>query len=160
MPELRKDPVMGRWVIISTERAKRPDEFLPLVPARNESQPDCPFCLGHEAKTPPEITAIRPSGGNPNGPGWTVRVVPSIAPVLRIEGKLEHRARGLYDVCTGIGAHEILVETPEHISSMASLPPEQISQVLETAIARIKDLEKDPRFKYVLFFKNYGTAAG
>ncbi len=160
MPELRKDPVMGRWVIISTERAKRPDEFLPLAPARNEPQPDCPFCAGNEGKTPPEITAVRPSGVKPNGPDWTVRVVPSISPVLRIEGNLEHRAKGLYDVCTGIGAHEIIVETPEHISSIAHLPQEQISRVLDVMTHRITDLEKDPRFKYVLFFKNYGLAAG
>ena len=160
MPELRKDPVMGRWVIISTERAKRPDEFLPLVPAREDSPSDCPFCMGNEGRTLPEIFALRPSGGGSNGPGWTVRVIPSISPVLRIEGKLEHRAKGIYDLCTGIGAHEILVETPEHISSTARLTPEQISTVFEAAIRRITDLEKDPRFKYILFFKNYGPAAG
>jgi len=151
---------MGRWVIISTERAKRPDEFLPLVPAQNEAQPDCPFCQGHEAKTPPEILAVRPSGAPANTPGWSVRVVPSISPVLGIEGKLEHRAKGLYDVATGIGAHEVVVETPEHISSLGQLAQEQIKQVIDTYIQRITDLEQDPRFKYVLLFKNYGSAAG
>ena len=160
MPELRKDPVMGRWVIISTERAKRPDEFLPPSPVGEETQPDCPFCSGHEGSTPPEIMAIRPKGGGPNGPGWTVRVVPSISPVLRVEGELEHRARGAYDVGTGIGAHEIIVETPEHISSLAKLSQPQIQQIIETYIQRMTDLEKDSRFKYVLLFKNYGQAAG
>ncbi|MBI3332504.1 MAG: DUF4921 family protein [Candidatus Omnitrophica bacterium] len=160
MPELRKDPVMGRWVIISSERAKRPDEFLPLAPADNGPQPDCPFCKGNEGKTPPEILVSRPAGTPANGPDWSVRVVPSISPVLRIEGKLEHRAKGLYDVATGIGAHEIIVETPEHVASMAHLPEGQIGQVLDLTIQRIKDLERDPRFKYVLLFKNCGKAAG
>lgn len=160
MPELRKDPVMGRWVIIATERAKRPDEFLPLMPASHEPQPDCPFCQGHEEKTPPEILAIRPGGSPPNGSGWKVRVVPSISPVLRVEGKLEHRGRGLYDVAAGIGAHEIVVETPEHLPTLADLDLEQITQVIQVTLQRMTDLEKDIRFKYVLLFKNYGRAAG
>ncbi len=160
MPELRKDPLVGRWVIISTERAKRPDEFPSGGAARDGSQTDCPFCERNEARTPPEITALRPAGAPPNGPGWRVRVVPSISPLLRIEGKLELRARGLYDVATGIGAHEIVVETPEHIPSMAELSQEQIALVLDAYIQRMKDLEKDPRFKYVLLFKNYGLEAG
>ena len=160
MPELRKDPVMGRWVIISTERAKRPDEFLPIGPKTDEPQPDCPFCEGHEGKTPPEIMAIRPPGSPANGPGWLVRTIPSISPILRIEGKLEHRARGIYDVATGIGAHERIVETPQHISSLWQLNEEQITRVLEMYQMRIADLEKDPRFKYVLLFKNQGQAAG
>lgn len=160
MPELRKDPLMGRWVIISTERAKRPDEFLPRAPVAEEPQPNCPFCQGHEEKTPNEIQALRPTGFPPNSPGWSVRVVPSIAPVLRIEGKLEHRPKGLYDVATGVGAHEIVVETPEHISALAQLPVEKITDVVDVYVQRMTDLEKDPRFKYVLLFKNSGIMAG
>ncbi len=152
---------MGRWVIISTERARRPNEFKPLTaPPGAESASDCPFCQGQESRTQPEIAALRPQGGKANGPGWTVRVIPSISPVLRIEGKLEHKPRGIYDLCTGIGAHEIIVETPSHIASIADLPQEQIGRVLEVTIQRMIDLEKDPRFKYVLLFKNYGRVAG
>ncbi len=151
---------MGRWVIISTERARRPDEFLPLVPPQHEPQPDCPFCAGHESKTTPEILAIRPAAGPANSPGWTVRVIPSISPVLRIEGKMEHRGKGLYDVGTGTGAHEIVLETPEHIPTLAQLSEQQIRQVIEVYIQRMTDLERDQRFKYVLLFKNYGQAAG
>ena len=160
MPELRKDPVIGRWVIISTERAKRPDEFLAGAPAHPEPQPECPFCEGHEGQTTPEIMAVRPGGSLPNAPGWKVRVVPAISPVLRIEGKLEHRARGIYDVATGVGAHEIVVETPEHTGSLTHLSEEQIGHVIGVYAQRISDLERDPRFKYVLLFKNYGLAAG
>ncbi|MFA5438039.1 MAG: DUF4931 domain-containing protein [Candidatus Omnitrophota bacterium] len=159
MPELRKDPIIGRWVIIATERARRPDQFngkdhpaAPEVP--------CPFCEGAEAKTPKEVYALRPSNSKPNGPGWDLRVVPSIAPFLRVEGDLDRHGRGLYDIMNGVGAHEVVVETNQHIANMADLSPEQISKILKCYLDRIIDLEKDQRFKYVLVFKNYGTSAG
>ncbi|TRZ49497.1 galactose-1-phosphate uridylyltransferase [bacterium] len=159
MPELRKDPVIGRWVIIATERAKRPDQFSsPAQEARQEKP--CPFCEGNESQTPPEIYAIRPRHTPQNSRGWDVRVVPSISPFLRIEGDLERRGSGLYDVMNGIGAHEIIIETNEHIGNMADLSEEQISKVITAYIDRITDLEKDRRFKYVLVFKNYGWTAG
>ncbi len=161
MPELRKDPLVGRWVIISTERAKRPDEFLDLeTPEQEPPQEDCPFCEGHEAKTSPEIRAIRPAGSRPNSPGWNVRVVPSIAPVLRIEGDLKQEKQGIYEITSGIGAHEIVIESPSHVSSLTDLPETQIRQIINVYIERITDLEKDPRFRYVLLFKNHGQAAG
>ncbi|MDD5448998.1 MAG: galactose-1-phosphate uridylyltransferase [Candidatus Omnitrophica bacterium] len=156
MPQLRRDPITGRWVIIAAERAKRPEDFL----SKKEQVPDegCPFCEGSENKTPPEIFAIRNPGTKPNQPGWNVRVVPSIAPILRIEGKLNRRGKGLYDLMNGVGAHEIVIETPKHIAHLAELPPEQIKQMIDTYINRIADLEKDTRLKYVLIFKNYGES--
>jgi len=160
MPELRKDPLIGRWVIIATERAKRPVDF---IASHDESTPqsDCPFCEGRESQTPKEIFAIRENGSQRDQPGWTVRVVPSIKPVLRIEGQqLNRRANGMYDVMDGIGAHEIVVETPQHISNAADLSVEQIHAALQASMARIADLERDPRFRYVLWFKNYGSIAG
>ncbi|MBI3088513.1 MAG: DUF4931 domain-containing protein, partial [Candidatus Omnitrophica bacterium] len=159
MPELRRDPVIGRWVIISTERAKRPTDF--AVPqAAQEDHADCPFCEGKEAGTPPEIYAIRAAGTKPNAPGWSVRVVPSIKPVLGIEGQSDRRAKGMYDVMHGIGAHEVIVESPRHVAHIADLPVEQIRDTLNAAIHRISDLERDPRFRYVLWFKNHGEVAG
>ncbi|MBM3245857.1 MAG: DUF4931 domain-containing protein [Candidatus Omnitrophica bacterium] len=159
MPELRKDPIIGRWVIIATERAKRPDQFgSPAV--QGPAEKPCPFCDGKEKETPPEIYVIRPKTSAPNGPGWELRVVPSIAPFLRIEGDLDRRGRGLYDMMTGIGAHEIVIETSQHIANMADLSQEQIGKVISCYIDRIMDLEKDRRFKYVLAFKNYGWIAG
>ncbi|MBI4343593.1 MAG: galactose-1-phosphate uridylyltransferase [Candidatus Omnitrophica bacterium] len=159
MPELRKDPVIGRWVIIATERAKRPVDF-----ATERDQPlppqECPFCEGREGATPKEILALRPNGGGANGAGWTVRVVPSIKPVLRIEGEINRRAKGMYDLMAGIGAHEILVEGPKHVANAADLAVEQIHAGLHAAAARIADLEREPRFRYVLWFKNYGEVAG
>jgi len=159
MPELRKDPVTGRWVIIATERAKRPVDFAathdPEAPADQ-----CPFCEGAEAKTPPEIFAVRPASGSANGRGWQVRVVPSIKPVLRIEGQIERKGHGLYDWMSGVGAHEILIETPHHVANLADVEESQIALVLQAGRARLQDLEKDGRFKYVLWFKNFGRAAG
>lgn len=159
MPELRKDPVIGRWVIIATERSRRPDQFNGQVPDSPAEKP-CPFCEGAESQTPPEIYSLRPKYTPPNTPGWELRVVPSIAPFLKIEGDLGRRGRGLYDIMNGVGAHEVVVETNEHISNMADLSEGQISRVLTCYIDRITDLEKDPRFKYILVFKNYGWSAG
>ena len=159
MPELRKDPLIGRWVIIATERAKRPVDFLaPHDEPLPESE--CPFCEGHEAETPPEILAIRNPGTSPNQAGWSVRVVPSIKPVLRIEGQLNRRARGMYDLMDGIGAHEVIVETPQHLRNAADLSVEQVHAALRAASLRMADLEGDRRFRYALWFKNYGSTAG
>lgn len=159
MPELRKDPLIGRWVIIATERAKRPVDF--ITSHEEIASPEgCPFCEGRESDTQVEIVAVRPPGSPKNGPGWKVRVIPSIKPVLRIEGELNRRGKGMFDVMDGIGAHEIIVETPQHVANAADLPVEQIHLSLQAATTRILDLEKDQHFRYVLWFKNYGSTAG
>ncbi|MBI4597013.1 MAG: galactose-1-phosphate uridylyltransferase [Candidatus Omnitrophica bacterium] len=159
MPELRKDPLIGRWVIIATERAKRPVDFL-TPHADPASKDECPFCEGKESKTPPEIMAVRGNGSAANQPGWSVRVVPNIRPVLRIEGELNRRGKGMYDLMDGIGAHELIIESPQHIANAADLPAAQVHSSLKAAADRMKDLERDPRFRYVLWFKNYGTVSG
>src|SRR3989338_8814884 len=115
MPQLRKDPIIGRWVIIATERAKRPGDFSITHEKEEITKGQCPFCEGHEDKTPAEIYAIRRPDSQPNKPGWDVRVVPSISPILKIEGDLGRRGVGLYDAMNSIGAHEIIIETPKHI---------------------------------------------
>ncbi|MFA5115915.1 MAG: galactose-1-phosphate uridylyltransferase [Candidatus Omnitrophota bacterium] len=158
MPELRKDPIIGRWVIIATERAKRPDQFGSMPKGPEEGA--CPFCEGQETRTPPEIYALRTHNTPANTPGWQLRVVPSISPFLRIEGELDRQGKGLYDLMSGIGAHEIVIETNQHIGNMADLNDEQITKVITCYIDRMLDLEKDRRFKYVLVFKNYGWTAG
>src|SRR5512141_1918152 len=162
LPELRKDPVVGRWVIISTDRAKRPTDF-----AREQMKMKggfCPFCYGNESKTPPEILAYRP---NPNGgppvkdsPGWSVRVVPNKFPALGIEGNLNRRAEGMFDRMNGVGAHEVIIETPDHNASLATMPLKRIEDTLWAFRDRILDLKQDKRFKYILIFKNHGEAAG
>ncbi|HXH81728.1 MAG TPA: galactose-1-phosphate uridylyltransferase [Candidatus Tectomicrobia bacterium] len=158
MPELRKDPVVGRWVIISTERARRPSDF------RTESvrvqATTCVFCPGNEDKTPPEVLAGRAPGTPANGPGWSFRVVPNKFPALRIEGDLEPSGEGMFDRMNGVGAHEVIIETPEHAASLATLPVDAVADVLLAYRERMVDLKKDPRFEYVLVFKNHGEAAG
>jgi UDPglucose--hexose-1-phosphate uridylyltransferase len=159
MPELRKDPIIGRWVIVATERARRPDQFMGK-PKEEQDDVACPFCEGREASTPSEIYALRPRNSTRNGPGWDLRVVPSISPLLKVEGNLERRGNGIYDVMNGLGAHEIVVETNQHIANMADLSEEQIAKVLNCYSDRIVDLERDSRIKYVLVFKNYGQGSG
>jgi UDPglucose--hexose-1-phosphate uridylyltransferase len=159
MPELRKDPIIGRWVIVATERARRPDQFSGKGQEEATEKP-CPFCEGKESQTMPEIYAIRPKSPTPNSSGWEVRVVPSVTPFLRIEGDLDRRGKGLYDVMNGIGAHEIIIESNQHIGNMADLSEDQISKVVTCYIDRINDLERDRRFKYALVFKNHGWIAG
>lgn len=159
MSELRSDPVARRWVIISSERSRKPTEFAEVTHA-DPGPHACPFCPGHEHATPPEIAAVRPDGGDPDGPGWTVRVFPNKYPALSIEGEPDRRGVGLYDRQHGIGAHEVVVESPDHDVHLADMDPVRIEDVLRVYQDRLRDLYQDVRFKYVLIFKNHGAAAG
>jgi UDPglucose--hexose-1-phosphate uridylyltransferase len=157
MPELRKDPIVGRWVIIATDRAKRP------VPPKDEPYPPieaCPFCEGNERHTPHEILAYRTRGTRPDEPGWRVRVVPNKYPALQIEGDLNKRGDGIYDRMNGVGAHEVILECPFHESSLTNLTEENIREILWVYRDRLVDLKKDPRLVYGMLFKNVGAAAG
>jgi UDPglucose--hexose-1-phosphate uridylyltransferase len=159
VPELRKDPITGRWVIIATDRAKRPTDFVrEKVEIRGSGF--CPFCSGNESKTPPEIHAYRKDGSQRDTPGWSLRVVANKFPALGIEGTLNRQGEGLYDKMNGIGAHEVIIETPDHSLTLASMPPRAVEDVLWAFRDRILDLKKDRRFKYILIFKNHGEAAG
>ncbi|RMG59936.1 MAG: galactose-1-phosphate uridylyltransferase [Deltaproteobacteria bacterium] len=157
MPELRKDPITGRWVIISTERAKRPHDFASERPPRRGGV--CPLCPGNESMTPPEVYSIRREG-EPNTPGWDVRVVPNKFPALKVEGSLGKSAHGIYDRMNGIGAHEVIIETEEHEKDIFDFTEEQLFKVILSYRVRIQDLKNDRRFKYVLIFKNHGREAG
>jgi UDPglucose--hexose-1-phosphate uridylyltransferase len=156
MSELRWDPVKLHWVIIAAEHGMLRKDFQVEHKVKMES---CPFCYGYEDKTPGEIFAIRPYGA-PNSPNWKVRVIPNKYPVLRIEGELKSRAYGMYDVMNGIGAHEIIIETPEHHKTLAELTVQEITNVLIAYRTRILDLRRDFRFRYLVLFKNYGIQAG
>lgn len=158
MPELRRDPVSGRWVIIATDRAARPQEF--RRQKRVSKGGFCPFCEGKESTTPPEIFALREPGSAPNGPGWRVRVVPNKYPALRTEGVLNKRGLGVYDYMAGVGAHEVIVESPKHVLSPTDLPPQALAEVVRTYRDRAADLKKDKRLAYALIFKNVGAEAG
>jgi UDPglucose--hexose-1-phosphate uridylyltransferase len=159
LPELRKDPITNRWVIISTDRAKRPNDFVrESVEIKGKGM--CPFCYGNEGKTPPELLAYARNGGGANTPGWTVRVVPNKFPALGIEGELDRSGEGLFDRMNGVGAHEVIIETPEHNMTLARLSEKAIEDVLFAFRDRVLDLKNDKRFRYILIFKNHGDAAG
>lgn len=158
MPQLRKDPVLGRWVIISTERGKRPTDFAHDKEIAKGGF--CPFDEGNEDKTPPEVLAFREGASKPNTPGWRVRVVPNKFPALSIEGDVDRAGEGMYDKMNGVGAHEVIVETPEHDVDFADLPPHQIELVTRAIQERMLDLQGDTRFRYIQVFRNRGNAAG
>ena len=157
MPQLRKDPITSRWVIISTERGKRPLDFPPAPPPRQLGF--CPFCPGNEDKTPPEIMAYRKTG-NPSDRRWSLRVVPNKFPALQIEGDLDRTGEGIYDKMHGLGAHEVIIESPDHNDTLSAMSEERVEDILWAYRDRILDLKKDDRFQYILIFKNYGEQAG
>ena len=158
MSQMRKDIFTDRWVIVEEGDGLQPTDFHFKKFVRDTRF--CPFCERNEAETPPEVFAIRNRGSSPNGPGWLVRVVPNSRPRLRIEGQLGRRAEALHDLMNGVGAHEIIVETSRHDRSLHELEREEISNVIRAYVARICDLEGDPRLHYVLIFKNHGEGAG
>ena len=119
----------------------------------------CPFCLGNEHTTPPEIFSLRADKDKPDSQ-WTLRVVPNKFPALQIHGDLNKTGEGIFDKMNGIGAHEVIIETPDHDQSLSTLPLTTVEDVLRVYYLRIQDLKKDERFKYVLVFKNEGEAAG
>lgn len=158
MPELRKDPIIGRWVIIATERAKRPSAY--TIKTEQKKGGFCPFCPGNETHTPPEVLSYRPGDTKKNTPGWWIRVVPNKFPALQVEGQPKRMGLGMFDKMNGIGAHEVIVETPEHDLSIADLPNKQIQEILWAYRDRSIELRKDKRFRYILIFKNHGREAG
>lgn len=163
MPILRKNPITNQWVIIATERAKRPREY--KVVRESLATSFCPFCAGNEDATPPEIRSYRThlsSSRSPSGheEAWSVRVVPNKYPALRVEGELGRRGEGIYDSMEGVGAHEVIIESAEHVADFGALSPRQITTVLWAWRDRIVDLRNDSRLKCVVVFKNHGAEAG
>ncbi|MES2793886.1 MAG: galactose-1-phosphate uridylyltransferase [Planctomycetota bacterium] len=160
MPDLRKDPIVGRWVIIATDRAKRPHDFTREKEASTAPPGFDPFLSGNESATPSEILAYREPGTQRDQPGWRVRVVPNKFPALQIEGQLSKRGDGIYDLMNGIGAHEVIIECPHYEESMARLTLDNIREVMWVYRDRMVDLKKDRRLVHGLVFKNKGALAG
>jgi UDPglucose--hexose-1-phosphate uridylyltransferase len=157
--ELRSDPITGRVVAIELGPFKRRDDF-ELEPVRLEDAPPaCPLCEGREADAGPEILAWR-EGGPANVPGWSVRVVPNRHPMLRIEGQMTVRSEGLLESRDGLGAHEVIAETPIHDQPLHTLDVDHLWRVLWAWRTRLQDLKRDTRFASVVIFKNHGRAAG
>lgn len=157
MPELRQEPVTKKWVVIATERSKRPSDF----PVQQETRKGgvCPFCKGNEDKTPPEIMAFRDEGTKPDTPGWWVRVVPNKFPALD-PGFTGAPERNFYFKMPGTGVHEVLIESPEHDSSLESHHSHQVREIFRAWRARYQALINRESIKYIQIFKNEGSVAG
>ena len=159
MSELRRDPIGGRWVIVDTGHPNNPQDY-EYEHHTLHGRDNCPFCYGNESMTPLEIDSIREPGSAANTPGWQVRVVPNKFPALQVEGELGRRGAGIYDMLNGVGAHEVLLETPYHEKDTPELTDQEVQNFLSMYVRRTQELEKDRRFKYIMIFKNYGLAAG
>jgi UDPglucose--hexose-1-phosphate uridylyltransferase len=156
MPELRLNLITREWVIIATERAKRPDEFRKLKNKKiiQEYLDTCPFCPGNEDRTPEEIMRIT------DGKSWKIRVTPNKFPALSMDGPRLRINEGIKHLVTGVGRHEVLIESPLHNISMPLMDIESVATIIRTCRERFIEIYKDPRIEHVIIFKNYGEGAG
>ena len=156
MSEIRRDRLHDHYVLIAPERMRRPDTL--LVKPSSTSKDSCPFCEGHEEMTPPEIYAIRNNHANENG--WSVRVIPNLYKAVQIELENHSKIDGMFESRPGLGAHEIVIDTPSHDCRMADLDSLHIGQWLSAISMRIADLRHDKRLIHISVFKNHGENAG
>jgi UDPglucose--hexose-1-phosphate uridylyltransferase len=140
MPELRVDPVSGDKVIVATERATRPGGGLRADPAPPLDPATDPFAEGHEDRTPPEVYALRPGGGPPDTPGWTVRVVPNLYPALALDAAdpAAEASPDLFAAGAARGEHEVIVNGPEPVATLLELAPEQLATAMEVWRERMR----------------------
>ena len=162
MPHLRFDQTTADWVVFAPLRKLRPHSRTDGGTPSALKPPDkglCPFCPGNEALTPREIYSVRGQRGG--AADWRVRVISNKFPALMIEEDHRRRDEGpLFWQMGGCGAHEVVIESPEHETVLAQQPTEQIQLVLETMQHRDRDLLRDRRFQAFILFKNHGEAAG
>jgi UDPglucose--hexose-1-phosphate uridylyltransferase len=158
MSILRYDVTTHDWVIFAPERARRPHpEAQPPPPKENSRDPECPFCPGNEKRTPAEILALREGSAT----AWQVRVVPNKFPALRIEEEPRRQEEGsLFRKMGGCGAHEVIIESPDHDRHLGHQPEDQIERILQILQLRFNDLLRDDRFQAIIPFKNHGSSAG
>jgi UDPglucose--hexose-1-phosphate uridylyltransferase len=158
MPELRQNFFTKEWVIIATERARRPEELATHRPA--ESVPafveSCPFCPGNESKTPPEVMRYPNNAGEP----WAVRVIPNKFAALSSEVAPTRNLQHLRRRIEGFGFHEVIIDSPDHSACMALLPDAHVAQILIAFKDRYTSLCADQRVNHVTIFKNHGADAG
>jgi UDPglucose--hexose-1-phosphate uridylyltransferase len=159
MPELRLNIATNDWVIIATERAKRPDEFRTTKKDEHKRPPyleTCPFCVGNEAQNAcDEIASLKDMHGN-----WLVKSVPNKFPALSSTGEPVIIDSGTYHTIKGVGAHEVIIESPAHNLTTALYPVSQVEHVIELYRSRYLELSNDPRLAHIIIFKNHGESAG
>jgi UDPglucose--hexose-1-phosphate uridylyltransferase len=159
MSEIRQDPTTEEWVIIASERAKRPSDFVHARPKHElpDFSPSCPFCPGNEFMTPHETLLYQQQ----NGSGWQVRAFTNKFAALNPGGKTTRKIKdNFFTEMAGVGIHEVIVETPLHNKSLAFSAESEVFNVLNAYHERYQKLSKQPLAKLVIIFKNYGTAAG
>lgn len=156
MKEIRKEVFTGRWVVFNSSLKDKVFEFWKERHYETAKLTECSFCSGHEKETPKESLAYRKVDSEKDAPGWWIRVFENKGAVLQPDEELERKPSGIYDVITGFGIHEIIVETPEHKTQLQDLSFNQVRDVIWVYKERISDLKKDKRFKYVTIFKNFG----
>jgi len=155
MSVLRQDPTTKEWVIIAPQRGRRPHGPVKLPrPRLPKREAGCPFCPGNEEKTPPEILRVEGDGG------WRIRVVPNLFAAVESDGSTERAGFGLLREMEGVGAHEVIVESPLHNARMDEMAPEQIAEILRVWRDRYAALEDRPWARAVVLFKNFGAMAG
>ena len=167
MPELRIDPLSGLRTIVAGERADRPGGRLCAEPQQQVDPDSDPFLEGHEERTPPEVFALRPGGGDANERGWTVRVVPNLYPALvpaegasPSAGDPLSAGRGeveLFPLRAAVGAHECIVNGPQPVASVAELEPDQLDTAMDVWRERIR-AHREAAYVHVMV--NEGRAAG
>lgn len=158
MPEIRRDPLTGRRVIIAPERGDRPRPLDTAAPAAAAGP--CPFCTGNEAMTPPEVWADRETGSLPNTPRWRVRIVPNKYPAFDRQPIRSPQQNSYYEIDAAVGVHEVIIESPLHETHMSELSAAQCAAVLRAYRSRWQELETDRRWRYLLIYKNQGERAG
>jgi UDPglucose--hexose-1-phosphate uridylyltransferase len=156
MPELRLNLITREWVIIATERAKRPSDFRTYKEKKYiaEHLDSCPFCAGNENKTPPEIMRV------PFDNGWKVRVTQNKFAALNLEGERLRFNDGLKHSVTGVGRHEVIIESPLHNMNPALMDIKDLADVIKVYRSRFLEMYSDPRVEHVIIFKNHGEHAG
>jgi len=160
MSEFRKDPITGRWRIIAPGRSARPNAYAGPPPAR-ESDESCPFCEGHEARTPPETAAVRPAGGAADGPGWSVRAIPNRFPsVSREEAGVGMPSSPTFKSAPGYGVHEVVIEAPHHAPDLPYLSPDHLRVLFRFLRERVRAISAMSRIENVLLFENRGPESG
>ena len=150
-PEYRYDPLQGEWVIVSSVRSERPNEFA----SSQLAHAACPFCPGEEHRTPDEIAARHTADG-----AWRLRVVPNKFPALCCGDASPPKNHGLYRNLPGFGSHEVVIETPRHVSAVHERPLNEIEILLQMYAERVEALYANPQLHYVSVFRNCGAAAG
>lgn len=158
MSNIRYDRLHDTHVIIAPERLRRPN-CMKTPQKLDLADENCPFCEGHESMTPPEIFAIRAPGSSINQAGWQTRVVPNLYKALQIEAPHKHHY-GLFEYWEGFGAHEVIIDTPQHHTSMTQWRVNDVVSWLKTLRARVEDLRRDQRIASIVLFKNEGEEAG